>query len=53
MNCIVYDSIWKGFIQPVLGSFSINLEELYIKTKNRMDKKFKKMAEAFARSFFF
>lgn len=50
MNCIVFDSILKGLVQPVLGSFSINLAELATKTKTRMEKKFKKIAEVFMKS---
>ena len=47
MNCVVSDSILTGLVQPVLGSFSINLNELALKTQLRLDKKLKKIAEAF------
>lgn len=49
MNCTVHDSILKGLVQPVLGSFSINLAALSLKTKSRLDKKFRKLAEAFTK----
>jgi len=52
MNCVVHDSILKGLVQPVLGSFSINLAELALKTQMKLDKKLKKIAEAFMKSIF-
>ena len=49
-KCIVYDSILKGIIQPVLGTFSINLADIENKTKQRLDKKFKKIGSVFMKS---
>lgn len=50
LNCIVFDSILKGLIQPVLGSFSINLADIALKTRLRLDRKYKKISDAFFKS---
>lgn len=44
-QCVVYDCILKGFRQPVLGHFSIDLEKFIKQTRERMKKKLKKYAE--------
>lgn len=47
MSVLCYDRIMKGFIQPMLGTFSIDLPKYIAKTKKFYYKKIKKATEFF------